>query len=105
MIYSVQLTEQARQDLRDIYEYIAFSLLEPGIAEKLIHRIMNNLDSLKEMPERFPLYQEEPWKSRNLRRMNIGNYSSFYIVTENAVQVIRIMYGGRDISNILKGSV
>jgi hypothetical protein len=35
MTYKAQLTEQAKRDLRDIYEYIAFSLLEPGIAKKL----------------------------------------------------------------------
>ncbi|MDR2900799.1 MAG: type II toxin-antitoxin system RelE/ParE family toxin [Treponema sp.] len=31
----VRLTEQAKQDLRGIYEYIAFTLLEPEIAKKL----------------------------------------------------------------------
>ena len=104
MIYKIQLTQQAKQDLLGIYEYIAFSLLEPEIAKKLKHRIVAGLNSLKEMPGRYPLYQEEPWKSRGFRRINIGNYSGFYVVAENTVQVIRIVYGGRDISSILKES-
>ncbi len=104
MTYKIQLTERAMQDLRDIYEYIAFSLLEPGVAKKLKNRIVSGLNSLKEMPARYPVYQEEPWKSRGLRRINIGNYSGFYLVTDNAVQVIRIVYGGRDISIILENS-
>jgi len=102
MIYKVQLTEEAKQDLRDIYEYVAFSLLEPGIAKNLKNRIVGELKSLKEMPGRCAIYQEEPWKSRGLRRINIGNYSGFYLIGEKSVQVIRILYGGRDISNILK---
>jgi toxin ParE1/3/4 len=97
----VQLTEQAKRDLRDIYEYIAFSLLELGIAKKLKNRIVDELQSLREMPGRCPLYHEEPWESRGLRRINIGNYSGFYLTTEKTVQVIRILYGGRDIANIL----
>jgi toxin ParE1/3/4 len=101
MIYKVQLTEQAKRDLRGIYEYIAFSLLEPGIAKNLKNRIVSELRSLKEMPGRCPLYLEEPWQSRGLRRINIGNYSGFYLTTEKTVQVIRILYGGRDIANIL----
>ena len=105
MIYKVQLTEEAKRDLRDIYEYIAFSLLEPGIAKNLRNRIVGELKSLREMPGRFPLYHEEPWESRGLRRINIGNYSGFYLTTEKTVQVIRILYGGRDISNILKESI
>jgi hypothetical protein len=43
------------------------------------------------MPERCPLYHEEPWESRGLRRMNIGNYSGFYLTTEKTVQVLRIL--------------
>ena len=104
MIYKVQLTEEAKQDLFDIYEYIAFSLLEPETAKNIKNKIVDGLNSLNEMPGRHPIYQEEPWKSRELRRINIGNHCGFYLVRENTVQVIRIVYGGRDISNILKES-
>lgn len=104
MIYKVQLTEEAKQDLRGIYEYIAFTLFEPETAKNIKNKIVDGLNSLSEMPGRYPIYQEEPWKSRGLRRINIGNYGGFYLVVENTVQVIRIVYGGRDISNILKES-
>ena len=104
MIYKVQLTDEARQDLRSIYEYIAFTLLEPGIAEKIKGLIVAGLKSLSQMPERYPLYQEEPWKSKGLHRINIGNFSGFYLVAEKTVQVTRIVYGGRDVSNILEES-
>jgi toxin ParE1/3/4 len=104
MIYKVQLAEEAKQDMHGIYEYIAFSLLEPGIAKNVRQRIVDGLDSLHQMPERYSIYQEEPWKSRGLRRINIGNYSGFYLVGENTVQVIRIVYSGRDISGILEES-
>jgi toxin ParE1/3/4 len=101
----VSLTEQAKRDLRDIYEYIAFTLLEPGVAKKLMHRILQKLGMLGESSGNYPVYQEEPWKTRGLRRINIGNYSGFYLVAKNEVQVIRILYGGRDIGTILKESV
>jgi toxin ParE1/3/4 len=56
MSYSVELTNEAKQNLRNIYEYIAFSLLEPVIAKKLTARIINALNSLNELPCRYPLY-------------------------------------------------
>jgi len=80
MIYRIKLTEQARQDLRDIYEYVAFTLWEPVIAKNLKNRIVDGLKSLRELPCRYQIYQEEPWKTRELRRINIGNYSGFYLV-------------------------
>jgi len=46
--------------------------LEPGIARKLKNRIVDGLKSLREMPQRYSVYQEEPWKSRGLRRINIA---------------------------------
>ena len=101
MIYKILLTEEAKQDLRDIYEYIAFSLFEPETAKNIKNRIVDGLNSLNKMPGRYQIYQEEPWKSRGLRRINIGNYGGFYLVADNTVQVIRIVYGGRDISSIL----
>ncbi|MCL1820492.1 MAG: type II toxin-antitoxin system RelE/ParE family toxin [Oscillospiraceae bacterium] len=104
MIYEVKLNEDAEQDLREIYRYIALSLLEPEIASNINCRIVAKLMSLNHTPERYPIYQVEPWKSRKLRRINIGNYSGFYYLTENAVEVIRILYGGRNISTILNES-
>jgi len=104
MIYTVQLTEQAKHDLRGIYEYIALTLLAPETARDLTRRILAALRSLQEMPNRHPVYQDEPWKSRGLRRINIENFSGFYFVMENTVQVIRIMYSRKDISNVLMES-
>ena len=104
MIYKVQLTDAAKLDLRGIYEYIAFSLLEPVIARNVKNRIVSGLKSLNKTPERYPIYQEEPWKSSELRRINIGNYSGFFLVAEKSVHVIRILYGGRDIRTILNES-
>ncbi|MCL2187272.1 MAG: type II toxin-antitoxin system RelE/ParE family toxin [Defluviitaleaceae bacterium] len=101
MIYNVKLTKPAKHDLRDIYEYIARTLLEPAIAKNVIRRIWNELKTLEHMPSRYVLHPEEPWKSKELRRMNIGNYSTFYLVAGNDVYVMRIMYGGRDINTIL----
>ena len=60
MIDKVQLTDEAELDLRGIHEYIAFSLLEPEIAKNVTQRIVAGLKSLTQMPERYPLFQEEP---------------------------------------------
>jgi toxin ParE1/3/4 len=36
MTYQVKISQQAKTDLRDIYEYIAFTLLSPKNASKLL---------------------------------------------------------------------
>jgi toxin ParE1/3/4 len=102
--WSVQLSKQADIDLRKIYEYIAFTLLEPVTAGKLVQRIENRIFKLNTMPQSYAVYPKEPWKSRGLRRINEGKYAIFFVPAEidYTVIVTRIMYGGRDIENILE---
>jgi toxin ParE1/3/4 len=102
--WKVVYTEQAEQDLREIYEYIAFPLLEPEIGKNQIRRIMVAVAGLNQMPLRHRLYDKEPWYSKGLRVLPIDNYLAFYlpVETHKTVAVIRIMYGGRSIEAQLR---
>ena len=103
MTYEVQSTGHARLDLKNIYRYIADTLLEPVNAEKQYSRIEKAVYSLDSMPERFRRYEKEPWRSRNLRIMPVDNYLVFYTVDNKnrIVTVTRIMYGARNIDKEL----
>lgn len=103
MKYQIFYTDLARQDLKNIHRYISESLVEPEIAAKLTNKIMKEIRSLDEMPQRYKLYEEEPWHSRGLRTLPVNNYLIFYLANEEkaVVTVIRIIYGGRDISKQL----
>ena len=100
-------TFKARQDLRDIYEYIAYTLLVPDTAQKMTERLMQGARTLESMPERNPLYKEEPWYSQGVRFLPVKNYLIFYTINtaEDTVFIARIMYGGRDISRQLSETI
>lgn len=106
MIFHVAYSAEARQDLRDIYEYIAYELLVSETAVGQTERIMKAIRSLEQMPMRHRLYEEEPWHSQGLRVLPVDNYLVFYLPDENSatVNIIRIMYGGRDIDKQLNES-
>ena len=95
MKYKIVLTDQADYDLRRIYEYIAFSLQSPKNAEDQLNRIELNILGLEEMPNRYKVYEKEPWRSRGLMQMPVDNFVIFYIVDslKTTVTIIRIMYG------------
>ena len=98
MIYEVRMTPETKNDLRGIFEYIAFDLQSLQNAAGQIDRLEKGISELNQMPERFRKYEKEPWHSRNLRVMPVDNYLVFYIPdqTTGIVTVIRVMYGGRD---------
>lgn len=96
-------TLRARQDLQNIYEYIAFTLFVPDIARRTTDKIMDKIRTLDAMPERNPLYKEEPWCSQGIRFLPVNHYLIFYAVdhTSDTVSIVRIMYAGRDIRHQL----
>ena len=103
MTWEVYYTDDALQDLQDIYDYISGVLLEPVIAEKQTNRIMDAADSLNHMPLRYRLYDYAPWRSKGLRILQVENYLIFYLPEESpgTVAIVRIMYGGRDVKRHL----
>ena len=103
MKYTVVIAESARQDLHNIFSYIALELSSPVSATRQIGRIEETIMSLETYPERHKIYEKEPWKSRNLRLCSANNYYIFYIpnTETETVTVIRIFYKRRDIDKQL----
>ena len=103
MNWKISYTQKALEDLDGIYEYISKVLIEPVIAKRLVTLIMKEIRGLESLPMRHHLFDEEPLKSQGLRIMPVKNYLVAYIPkeVENTVYIIRIMYGGRDISKQL----
>ena len=99
MIYSVKISEKAESDLKEIFEYVAFELLSVQTAFDLLERLEKSILNLNQMPNRHIAYEKEPWKSRGLRIIPVGNYIVLYIVDEESavVNIVRVMYGGREI--------
>lgn len=103
MKYQVFITEKAEEDLNSIADYLIYKLLAGETALNQIDRIEQAVMSLEEMPERYHIYDKEPWKERGMRVMGVDNYLVFYITDNDnkTVTVIRIMYGKRDIESQL----
>ncbi len=105
MKYTIFIAKKAEEDLGKIFEYLAYKVMAGENAVRQLNRIRTAIDSLDEMPLRNRVYDKEPWKTRNLRIMPVDNYLVFYLTETDLLKVtiLRIMYGGRDITNIFKG--
>lgn len=103
MKYKIEISEQADKDLRSIYEYIAFELQAPENASGQIDRLEEHILSLDNMPEKYRIYDKEPWKNRGLHILPVDNYAVLYIpdTDTKVVTILRIMYSGRDIDKQL----
>ena len=104
MKWKIQYSAQALEDIKAIFEYIAFELLVPDTARGQVKRIMDSVGKLDETPMMYRAYEDEPWKSKGLRVFPVDNYMVLYLPKENlqTVNVVRIIYGGRDINKQLE---
>ena len=98
MEYTIRITRQAADHLREIRRYIEKELLAPQAARNTIAAIKTEILSLREMPSRIHLTPEEPWHSFGVRRVRAKNfYIYFWIDEENRkVQIIGVIYIRRD---------
>lgn len=97
-IYSIEYSSEAVNDLKDIYSYIAFNLSVPNTARKQTTRITKGIRTLNSMPARHPIVDFEPWNNMNVHKLYIDNFSL-------TVSILRIMYKGRDVQNIVNNLI
>jgi len=103
MNYKVIVSEQAERDLESIYSYIYHELKSKLSAERVALRLHGAMIGLSMMPKRYRLYPIEPWLSREVRSVSVGNYVMFYLVKEDEseVWITRIVFGKRNMKKAL----
>ena len=103
MKYKVNISPEAIKDINGIYEYISQVLCEENIAVGMVKLLQKSILSLDEMPNRFKCFDSEPWKSRGVHIMPVKKYLVFYMIDNNkkSVDVIRVIYGSRDLEEQL----
>jgi len=100
--YQVKITGKALADMDAIYEYIAENIKAPDTAMKQYDRIANGIESLNVLPERCRLSESQPEGDLRLRQLLVDNYSAIYVVEEDCVTVLLVLYSSSDIITCLR---
>ena len=99
--HSVFVTPMALEDMESIFNYIANELKSVNSAKNQYNNIADSIVSLDSMPERCPIFDNEPERSMEIRRLIVDNYLVCYIVQDSKVIVTDVLYGASDLHNIL----
>ncbi|WP_017653932.1 type II toxin-antitoxin system RelE/ParE family toxin [Fortiea contorta] len=104
MTKRIIITPKASQDLDNHFTYIAENNLEAALhffdsARMTIAQLATMSGVGSSYPVNNPRLQElRKWAVKHYRK-----YLIFYIVREDAIEVVRILYATQDISSILDG--
>jgi len=102
---SLLVTVLAKQDLRDIKQYIACELASPVAAVKIVSRIVNKIEGLTEHPCIGAPLSSVADVETDYRFLVCGNYLVFYRYSNEIVRVMRVLYGKRDYLRVLFGHI
>lgn len=99
--YEVSLSDQAKQDLREIHSYILLNFYSQQSADAKIDLILTALETLQIFPEACPLvssrgYGELTADGKHYRYMPIENYLAFYYIEGHQVYVARVLSSRQD---------
>ena len=97
--YSIEITERARRNIDDAFDYIAFHLENPQAAYDLTDAIYSNIGDLSSMPERFPVWKRGSMRPKGMRFLCVKNFNVFYFVNKKLrrISVFRVLYNRRNV--------
>ena len=92
----------AQNDLINIINYIADTLKAPKAAMDLIDTLDNSISKLTQFPYSGRVYKPVKPFEAEYRVLPVKKYLVFYMVTEDEVEIHRIIYAKMNIEKILK---
>ena len=99
--YKLSFLPLFENDLNSIVGYITFELKNPKAAIKLIDDVEAAIIKRLDNPLAFVPYPSLKERENKYYRINVHNYSVFYVVIDDVMEVRRIIYKKRDIDNII----
>lgn len=103
MICQLVITPAADRDVEEIATFIGQDNF--GAAERFVSAATAAFHSLLELPNIGSRVSADDPRLAGLRRRRVprfANYLIFYRVTEEAIQIIRVLHGARDIERLLE---
>ena len=91
MDFKVLIADSAVEDLKAIVEFVAED--DPPAASKLAEKLLSKALSLKNFPERHPIFERE----RKIHKLTTTPYLIFYTVAESerVVNILHIWHSAR----------
>ena len=100
--YKLTFLPLFEDDLKEVINYITNTLKNPNAALRLIDDIELAISKRLEMPLSFAPYQSSRKRKHHYYRINVRNFSIFYVVIDDTMEVRRLLYSKRNIDDLLK---
>jgi addiction module RelE/StbE family toxin len=101
-MFEIKYLPSFQQELDAILEYISFTLEAPRAALNLLDELEKSIENLKVFPLAHRLYRPIKPLPTEYRVLTVKNYLVFYTVLEEIIEIYRIIYKKRNLSQLIK---
>lgn len=95
--YKLRFLPLFEDDLNGIVDYIAGRLKSPFAAEALVNAVQKAIQERLFCAEAFEPYHSAKDRQYPYYRISVRNYTIFYVVIADVMEVRRIVYSRRDL--------
>ena len=99
-MYKIVYLPIAEGDILDAVEYIAYKLDNPSAAEMLLDELDKTVERIARFPYSSELYRTDRPMRKEIRMVSVKNYVLYYTVTDETVEIQRLIHGRRDRSHL-----
>lgn len=99
--YKLRFLPLFEDDLNEIVDYISHVLQNPSAAETLIDEVQQAITNRLPFAESFEPFHSKRHREYPYYRISVKNYTIFYVVIGNTMEVRRILYSRRDWMNMM----
>ncbi len=92
MAYTIKLTEEAKNDLKGMFNYYLQETMDEEYTRQIIGEIRKKLDDLKIFPLRYPPINPE---DETIRAMYYKRYAIAYEVLSDMVIILNVKHTSR----------
>ena len=89
------------EDLDKITDYIVYKLNNNIAAHELLSEIEKEINARAYNPENYEKYNPMRKKKKDYYRIYVKKYTIFYIVEDNKMKIMRILYSKRNFKNLI----
>jgi len=99
--YELRILPLFEEDLNEIVDYIVYRLQNPIAAEKLVDDVEAAIEERRSCAEAFEPYSSFRKREHPYYRIQVRNFTIFYVVIDGTMEVRRILYSRSNIKKKL----
>lgn len=99
--YTIKYTETFVKQFNNILKYFIYKIQNKIAAENFYDEVIKEIEKRSEYPENFEKYNSKKKRKNTYYRIYVKNYTIFYTIKDNAMEVRRILSSRRNFDKLI----